>query len=71
MPAIDPEMPAKRQRFTSGWSDSKIEEVIACLWTIVWLLSLTSGLPVWVVWAVGIKAASDHLMAIAFALERR
>jgi hypothetical protein len=49
-------------------SESKIEEIIACLWSIMWGILWLNHAPQWLLWAVGLKAASDHLCAVIFAI---
>lgn len=48
--------------------DSRIEEAIACLWSILWALLWIASAPIWLLWAVGIKALHDHFVAIVFAI---
>jgi hypothetical protein len=52
------------------WTESKVEEVIACLWTIIWVLLWMGDAHPLALWAVGIRAAGDHTMAIYFAMRR-
>lgn len=49
-------------------SESKIEEIIACLWSLMWVILWVNHAPQWMLWAVGFKAASDHLCAVIFAI---
>ena len=49
-------------------SESKIEEIIACLWSLMWVILWVNHAPHWMLWAVGLKAASDHLCAVIFAI---
>ena len=70
MPSDDePSAPPEPHR--GGWNGAQIEEAIALLWTIVWLLSMAAGAPVWLLWIIGIKALGDHGMAIWFAIGGR
>jgi hypothetical protein len=50
-------------------SKSQIEEIIAMLWTITWLLFVQNDFPEYILWMVGVKAAGDHAMAINHALK--
>ena len=49
-------------------SESKIEEIIACLWSLMWVILWVNQAPQWILWLVGLKAAFDHLCAVAFAI---
>jgi hypothetical protein len=49
-------------------SESKIEEIIACLWSLMWVILWANHAPQWMLWAVGLKAASDHLCAVVCAI---
>ena len=49
-------------------SESKIEEIITALWAIVWATLWGAGAPTWVLWIFGIKAASDYMCVIWFAI---
>ncbi len=49
-------------------SESKIEEIIACLYSLMWVILWVNHAPQWMLWAVGLKAASDHLCAAIFAI---
>ena len=51
-------------------SESKIEEIIACLWSLMWVILWVNHAPQWMLWAVGLKAASDHLCAVIFAISK-
>jgi hypothetical protein len=55
-------------RYSKGWSESRIEEVIACLWTILWVILWTHNAPVWSLLLVGAKALLNHLCSIGFAI---
>lgn len=50
------------------WTPSKTEEVIAIGWTIIFLILLQLKAPPLIVWCAGVKAASDHLTAIIYAV---
>lgn len=50
-------------------SESKIGEIIAMTWTIVWVLLYYNNAPTFVLWCVGLKALIDHLMSIYFAFQ--
>jgi hypothetical protein len=49
-------------------SESKIEEIIACLWSLMWVILWVNHAQQWMLWAVGLKAASDHLCAVVFSI---
>lgn len=50
-------------------SESKVEEIIACLWSLMWVILWVNHAPNWMLVAVGVKAASDHLCAIIWAIQ--
>ena len=45
-------------------SESKIEEIIAGLWTIVWAVLWSANAPSWMLWLFGIKAGFDFLCVL-------
>jgi hypothetical protein len=49
-------------------SESKIEEIIAMLWTILFAILWANHAPKWILWTVGIKAATDHLCSVVCAI---
>jgi len=49
-------------------SESKIEEIIATLWTILWVLLWSNDAPNWILGLVGIKATGDHIASLVFAI---
>lgn len=48
---------------------SKIEEIIAVLWTILWVILWANNAHPFALWLVGIKAGLDHLCSIGFAIQ--
>jgi hypothetical protein len=52
-----------------AWSDSKVEEVIAMLWTITAFGLLACDFPWWLVVPVGLKALNDHVTSLWFAIK--
>jgi len=61
------------QRETPGykrvaWSRSMSEEVIGALWCIVAVLAYTANIR-WLMWVAGIKAGSDQLISLYFAIK--
>ena len=50
-------------------SESKIEEIIATLWVIVWAILWVNNAPTYMVWAAGGKAITDYLCVLTFAIE--
>jgi len=53
---------------TRIFSESKVEEIIACLWTMIWVLLWANHAPTFVLWLVGIKAAGDHICSLVYAI---
>ena len=51
------------------WSRSLIEEIIACLWTLIAIELWRAGAGEFWTALASFKAAGDHLQAIWFALE--
>ena len=49
-------------------SSSKVEEIIAMLWTILWAILWANDAHPFALWFVGTKATLDHLTAILFAI---
>lgn len=49
-------------------SKSKIEEIIACLWSILWAILWANNAPIWMQFIVLFKAIFDHLTAVTFAI---
>ena len=49
-------------------SDSKVEEIIATLWTILWAILFVNQAPEWMLWISGLKAIGDHLCAVRAAI---
>ena len=49
-------------------SESKAEEIIATLWTILWAILFVNHAPEWMLWITGAKAAADHLCAVRAAI---
>ena len=49
-------------------SPSKVEEIIAMLWTILWAVLWANNAHPVALWFVCIKAGLDHLTAIHFAI---
>jgi hypothetical protein len=49
-------------------SESKAEEIIAMLWTILWAILFVNQSPEWMIWISGIKAIGDHLCAVRYAI---
>ena len=49
-------------------SESKIKEIIACLWSLMWVILWVNHAAQWMLWAVGLKAASSHLCAVVFVI---
>lgn len=49
-------------------SESKVEEIIATLWTILWAILFVNHAPVWMLWISGLKAISDHMCAMWYAI---
>lgn len=49
-------------------SDSKVEEIIATLWTILWAILFVNHAPEWMLWLTGAKAIADHLCAMRAAI---
>lgn len=50
-------------------SESKIEEIIATLWTIVWAILWASHAPFWLLVFLGCKVVGDHLCVFYYALK--
>jgi len=49
-------------------SESKVEEIIATLWTIIWVLLWANNAHAALIWIVGIKAIMDHACSIGLAI---
>lgn len=49
-------------------SKSKVEEIIACLWSLMWIILWVNHAPNWMLWVVGIQAVSNHLCAVVAAI---
>ncbi len=49
-------------------SESKVEEIIATLWTILWAILFVNHAPEWMLWLTGTKAIADHLCAVRAAI---
>lgn len=49
-------------------SASKVEEIIAVLWTILWAVLWTNNASPYVLYLVGAKAAMDHFLSIKLAI---
>lgn len=54
---------------SAACSPSKVEEIIAVLWTILWTILWVNNAHPAALWFVGIKAGLDHLTAIHFAIQ--
>ena len=49
-----------RRPLSPPFSASKVEEIIAMLWTILWAVLWTNNASPYVLYLVGAKAAMDH-----------
>jgi len=49
-------------------NESKVEEIIATLWTILWAILFVNHAPEWMLWISGLKAIGDHLCAVRYAI---
>jgi hypothetical protein len=52
----------------AGMSESKIEEIIAVLWSLLCVGLIAISAPTCLVWIVAIKALSDHICSIGYAI---
>ena len=50
-------------------SESKIEEVIASLWIIIFILLWVNNAATWIMWLAGLKVANDIICVIYYAIK--
>jgi hypothetical protein len=58
----------KQEMKNAGWSNSRIEECIGCLWLIAAFVAYGAHAPRVIVWMLFTKAVCDHIGAIGYAI---